>query len=52
MSFMSKVMAIYIYEFLLLRVCNLNDFIDFNIQYRSQPGQYEYYKNYDDLEVT
>ena len=40
------------YEFLLLRVCNLNDFIDFNIQYRSQPGQYEYYKNYDDLEVT
>lgn len=45
-------MAIYIYEFLLFRVCNLNDFIDFNIQYRSQPGQYEYYKNYDDLEVT
>lgn len=42
----------FIYEFLMLRVCYPNDVIDFNIQYRSNPGQYEYYKNYDDLEVT
>lgn len=39
----------YIYVILNLRACNLNDF---NIKYRSQPGQYEYYKNYDDLEVN